>query len=278
MRWEKGRRSKNLIDGRGRRVKQGATLGGGAIIMALIAMFFFGADPSQVLQQAGGGNSTVPAPSTSNPANEPVMDFLSVVLADTEDVWRPLFAQSGRRYVEPKLYVFEGQVRSACGNASAASGPFYCPGDSMLYMDLSFLSQLQKMGANGDFALAYVIAHEVGHHVQNLTGRALNVQNAKARMSKTDGNQLQVRMELEADCYAGVWAHHGQRQRNILEQGDIEEGLGAAAAVGDDHLQRQARGYVVPESFTHGSSKQRMTWFKRGLENGNVEACDTFKS
>ncbi|MFK8014527.1 MAG: neutral zinc metallopeptidase [Gammaproteobacteria bacterium] len=276
MRWEKGRRSKNVVDVRGSRKKKGATLGGGAIIMALIAIFFFGQDPAQVLQQAGGNGASVPSSSTNNPANEQVKDFLSVVLADTEDVWAQLFAASGSRYQQPRLVIFEGQVQSRCGFASAASGPFYCPGDNQLYMDLSFLSQLQKMGANGDFALAYVIAHEVGHHVQNLTGRAMNVQQAKARSSKTEANALQVRMELEADCYAGVWAHHGQKQRNILEKGDIEEGLGAAAAVGDDNLQRQARGYVVPESFTHGSSQQRMTWFKRGLETGEVGACNTF--
>lgn len=272
MRWEKGRRSKNVVDARGR-TKQTATLGGGAIILALIAVFFFGQDPAQVLQ--GGGQQTQ-APRASNPENEQVMDFLSVVLADTEDVWSQQFAASGSRYRQPKLVIFEDQVQSACGFASAASGPFYCPGDSQLYMDLSFLSQLQKMGAKGDFSLAYVIAHEVGHHIQNLTGRARDVQDAKRRTSETQANQLQVRMELEADCYAGVWAHHAHRQRNILEPGDVEEGLGAAAAVGDDHLQRQARGYVVPESFTHGTSKQRMSWFRRGLETGDVQQCNTF--
>ncbi|MFK7885770.1 MAG: neutral zinc metallopeptidase [Gammaproteobacteria bacterium] len=277
MRWEKGRRSKNVVDARSRRVKQGASLGGGAIIMALIAMFFFGQDPATVLQGTGNGGSQVPAPSQRNPSEEPVMDFLSVVLADTEDVWNQLFQQSGSRYREPQLVIFKDKTQSACGFASAASGPFYCPGDNQLYMDLSFLSQLQKMGASGDFALAYVIAHEVGHHVQNLTGRARAVQDAKRRSGKTEANQLQVRMELEADCYAGVWAHHGHRQRNILEKGDIEEGLGAAAAVGDDHLQKQSRGYVVPESFTHGTSKQRTTWFRRGLETGNVQSCNTFE-
>jgi hypothetical protein len=279
MRWKKGRRSKNVVDARGRRTKQTATLGGGAIIMALIAIFFFGQDPAQVLQQTvgGGGGASSQAPAAPPSAEDaPIIDFLSVVLADTEDVWRTLFQQAGSRYSEPKLVIFTGEVNSACGFASAASGPFYCPGDNQLYMDLSFLAQLQKMGAQGDFALAYVIAHEVGHHVQNLAGRAMSVQRAKQRVSKAEANALQVRMELEADCYAGVWAHHGHRQRNILEQGDIEEGLGAAAAVGDDNLQRQARGYVVPESFTHGSSEQRMTWFRRGLETGTIESCNTF--
>ncbi|MEM6638461.1 MAG: neutral zinc metallopeptidase [Pseudomonadota bacterium] len=276
MRWEKGRRSRNVVDARGRRGRKTATLSGGAIILALIAMFLFGQDPGSLLQSGGG------TPSTSAPVNDPaeaqVMDFLSVVLGDTEDVWGQLFAASGSRYRQPKLVIFRDQVQSACGFASAASGPFYCPGDSQLYMDLSFLSQLEKMGASGDFALAYVVAHEVGHHIQNLTGRARDVQDAKRRSSKTQANQLQIRMELEADCYAGVWAHHAQRQRNILERGDVEEGLRAAASVGDDHLQRQARGYVVPESFTHGTSEQRMTWFRRGIETGNVSACNTFGS
>ena len=276
MRWEKGRRSRNVDDRRGRgRGRQTATLGGGAIVMALIAVFLFGQDPGQVLQGMGGSQQTQ-APRPTNAADDRVVDFLSVVLADTEDVWGQLFASSGSRYRQPKLVVFENQVQSACGFASAASGPFYCPGDNQLYMDLSFLGQLKKMGANGDFALAYVIAHEVGHHIQNLTGRVRNVQDAKRRLPKAQANQLQVRMELEADCYAGVWAHHAERQRSILEQGDIEEGLGAAAAVGDDHLQRQARGYVVPESFTHGTSQQRMDWFRRGLQSGDVQQCDTF--
>lgn len=279
MRWEKGRRSKNVVDARGRGGKKTATLSVGAIIMALVGIFLFGQDPVQVLQQTmGSGATSTQAPAAPPSAEEAqIMDFLSVVLADTEDVWRGQFSQAGARYSEPKLVIFRDQVSSACGYASAASGPFYCPGDNQLYMDLSFLAELQRMGARGDFSLAYVIAHEVGHHIQNLTGRAMDVQRAKQRTSKTQANALQVRMELEADCYAGVWAHHGNRQRNILEAGDIDEALSAAAAVGDDHLQRQARGYVVPESFTHGTSEQRMTWFRRGLETGDIAKCDTFK-
>lgn len=279
MRWQKGRRSKNVVDARGRRRRQTATLGGGAIILALLAAVFLGQDPSQVLQQVGGTQQQgQPAgPVKSTPEEEVVKDFLEVVLADTEDVWRAQFRQAGATYRDPKLILFRGVTSSACGSASSASGPFYCPGDDQLYMDLAFLTELKRMGASGDFALAYVIAHEVGHHVQNMTGRAMEVQRAKQRMRKADANALQVRMELEADCYAGVWAHHGHKQRNILEEGDIEEGLRAAASVGDDHLQRQAGRRVVPESFTHGTSEQRMRWFRRGLETGSVQSCNTFE-
>lgn len=279
MRWQKGRRSKNVVDARGSRRRQTATLGGGAVILALLAAVFFGQDPAEVLKQVGGATQqqgTTTGPVASTPQEDAVMDFLAVVLGDTEDVWGQLFRQANASYRQPELVIFRDAVTSACGNASAASGPFYCPGDNKLYMDLSFLTELKRMGGSGDFALAYVIAHEVGHHIQNLTGRAMEVQRAKQRMSRTDANALQVRMELEADCYAGVWAHHGHRQRNILEEGDIEEGLGAAAAVGDDHLQRQAGRRVVPESFTHGTSAQRMSWFRRGLESGDIQACNTF--
>lgn len=279
MRWQKGRRSKNVVDARGSRTRQTATLGGGAVILALLAAVFFGQDPAQVLQQVGSATQqpgTASGPVASTPQEDAVMDFLAVVLGDTEDVWGQLFRQANASYRQPELVIFRDAVSSACGNASAASGPFYCPGDSKLYMDLSFLTELKRMGASGDFALAYVIAHEVGHHIQNLTGRAMEVQRAKQRMSRTDANAMQVRMELEADCYAGVWAHHAHRQRNILEDGDVQEGLGAAASVGDDHLQRQAGRRVVPESFTHGTSEQRMTWFRRGLERGDIQACNTF--
>jgi len=278
MRWRKGRRSKNVIDARGRR-RKGAAVGGGAVILALLAALLFGQDPAQVLQQIGAGQpAPTQGPVQSTAAEDEVMDFLSVVLADTEDVWGGLFRAANASYRQPALEVFRGVTETACGTQSSASGPFYCPGDNKLYMDLSFLAELRKMGASGDFALAYVIAHEVGHHVQNLTGRAMSVHQAKQFARKADANQLQVKMELEADCYAGVWAHHGHRQRNILEEGDIEEGLGAAAAVGDDHLQRRATGRVVPESFTHGTSRQRMTWFQRGFRTGSVDACDTFES
>jgi predicted metalloprotease len=209
--------------------------------------------------------------------DDQLRDFVSVVLADTEDTWRELFRRMGRRYEEPRLVLFSGAVQSACGFAEAAVGPFYCPGDHKLYIDLSFYRDLRdKIGAPGDFAQAYVIAHEVGHHVQNLLGIAERIQQAQSRRSKTDGNALQVRMELQADCLAGVWAANAQRARQILEAGDIEEGLNAAAAIGDDRLQRQSMGRVVPESFTHGSSAQRVRWFKRGIDSGNPGQCDTF--
>ncbi len=277
MRWRKGRRSKNVIDARGRR-RKGAAVGGGAVILALLAAVLFGQDPGQVLQQIGAGQpQTSQGQAPTNPQEEEIMDFLRVVLADTEDVWGKLFREANSTYRQPQFEVFRGVTQTACGLGQSASGPFYCPGDSKLYMDLSFLGELRRMGASGDFALAYVVAHEVGHHIQNLTGRAMEVQRAKQRMRRADANALQVKMELEADCYAGVWAHHAHRQRNILESGDVEEGLRAAASVGDDHLQRQATGRVVPESFTHGTSEQRMTWFRRGLDSGSVAACDTFR-
>lgn len=279
MRWKTGRRSKNVVDARGSTAKRGAAVGGGAIVMALIAVFLLGKDPGQVMSELARQQKSAPAqsgPVKSTPEEDQVVDFLSVVLGDTEDVWTQIFRESGARYEQPRLKIFRDAVQSACGYTTAAAGPFYCPGDNHLYMDLSFLNELKRMGAQGDFALAYVIAHEVGHHIQNLTGRAREVQMARQRSSEAQGNQMQVRMELEADCYAGVWAHHAHSQRQILEQGDIEEGLGAASSVGDDHLQKMAGRRVVPESFTHGTSQQRMSWFRRGLETGSVQACDTF--
>lgn len=280
MRWKKGRRSTNVEDRRGRPMRAGASIGGGAIIMALIAVFVLGQDPAEVIQQVGSGmqqQSSGP-PAQRSEAENQAADFVSVVLADTEDTWNQLFRQAGGQYKVPKLVLYTRQVESACGLGTAAAGPFYCPGDDKLYLDLSFLGELQRMGAAGDFAVAYVIAHEVGHHIQNLTGVARQVQSTKQRLSKTDGNALQVKMELQADCFAGVWAHHANRQRQILEKGDVEEGLRAAAAVGDDHLQRQAGRRVTPEAFTHGTSQQRMSWFRRGLDSGEVNACDTFGS
>ena len=276
MRWEKGRRSSNVEDRRGSPMRTGASIGGGAIIVALIAVFVLGQDPAEVLQQVGSMQQQSGPPAERSAAENQAADFVSVVLADTEDTWQSLFSQAGSRYQLPSLVLYTGQVQSACGLGSAAAGPFYCPGDSKLYLDLSFLGELQQMGASGDFAVAYVIAHEVGHHVQNLAGTARKVQAAKSRMSKADANALQVRMELQADCYSGIWAHHAQKQRQILESGDVEEGLRAAASVGDDHLQRQAGRAVHPESFTHGTSQQRMTWFRRGLDTGDLGACDTF--
>jgi len=280
MRWQMGRRSDNIEDRRGMPVGRGAAVGGGigTLLLVLVAMYF-GVDPSVILQGADPGG---PAPSQSvqqqrSAGDDQLRDFVSVVLADTEDTWRELFRRMGRQYQDPHLVLFSGAVQSACGFAEAAVGPFYCPGDRKLYIDLSFYRDLRdKIGAPGDFAQAYVIAHEVGHHVQNLLGIAERIQQAQSRRGKTEGNALQVRMELQADCLAGVWAANAQRSRQILETGDIEEGLNAAAAIGDDRLQRQSMGRVVPESFTHGSSAQRVRWFKRGIDSGDPGQCDTF--
>lgn len=281
MRWRKGRRSRNVDDRRGQKVRRGVAGGGiGTIVLILLAMYF-GIDPSLLLGsfEAINRNQT-PTPRTSTPVQTErgsEADFVSVVLADTEDTWNAIFAQAGRNYREPKLVLFTDAVQSRCGFASAASGPFYCPADKQIYLDLGFFRELhERFGAPGDFAQAYVIAHEVGHHVQNLLGISDEARRRQARMSKADANRESVRIELQADCMSGVWAATANRARNILEKGDIEEGLRAASAIGDDRLQKQARGYVVPDSFTHGSSEQRVRWFRRGLESGDIAVCDTF--
>ena len=282
MRWQMGRRSDNIEDQRGMPVGRGTVVGGGigTLVLVLLALYF-GVDPSVILQgvdPGGSPGSTRSAQQQRAPAgDDQLRDFVSVILADTEDTWGELFRRMGRRYEQPRLVLFSGAIESACGFAEAAVGPFYCPGDRKVYIDLSFYRDLRdRLGAPGDFAQAYVIAHEIGHHVQNLLGIAERVQAAQGRRSRTEANALQVRMELQADCLAGVWANNAQRARNILESGDIEEGLNAAAAIGDDRLQRQSQGRVVPESFTHGSSEQRVRWFKRGIESGEPGQCDTF--
>ncbi|MCM1981966.1 KPN_02809 family neutral zinc metallopeptidase [Lyngbya confervoides] len=275
MRWQRGRRSLNIEDRRGIGGPAVAAGGGiGGFILVLVAMLL-GIDPSFILPQ-GGPPPAVPPPSVGD-QHEALVDFVSVVLADTEDTWKPLFQEIGRPYQEPKLVLFRNQVNSACGLAQAAVGPFYCPADQKVYIDLSFYQELRtRHNAPGDFAQAYVIAHEIGHHVQTLLGISQQVQRAKGRVNQRDANQLSVRQELQADCYAGIWAHHADRARNILEAGDIEEALKAASQIGDDTLQKQAQGYVVPDSFTHGSSAQRVRWFKRGLQTGEMNQCDTF--
>ena len=282
MRWQMGRRSDNIEDQRGMPVGRGTVVGGGigTLVLVLLALYF-GVDPSVILQgvdPGGSPGSTRSAQQQRAPAgDDQLRDFVSVILADTEDTWGELFRRMGRRYEQPRLVLFSGAIESACGFAQAAVGPFYCPGDRKVYIDLSFYRDLRdRLGAPGDFAQAYVIAHEIGHHVQNLLGIAERVQAAQGRRSRTEANALQVRMELQADCLAGVWANNAQRARNILESGDIEEGLNAAAAIGDDRLQRQSQGRVVPESFTHGSSEQRVRWFERGIESGEPGQCDTF--
>lgn len=281
MRWENGRRSDNIEDRRGMRVNGRGLAGGGigAIILALVAMYF-GVDPSVVLNQVGTvAPQEQQQPATSSPEEDKLKDFMSVVLADTEDVWGTLFKESGKSYQPPTLVLYSGAVQSACGFAEAAMGPFYCPSDHKLYLDMRFFNDLAKRhDAPGDFAQAYVVAHEVGHHVQTLLGISDKVNAARRRASEAAGNALQVRMELQADCFAGVWAYHANQARHVLEPGDTEEALAAAAGVGDDRLQQQARGYVVPESFTHGSSAQRMRWFSRGMQGGNPGQCDTFKA
>jgi len=282
MRLDDMRESDNVED---RRKASGAklALGGGlgTVVLILLALFF-GVDPSALLQntgqiqiQPGGDSSGVSAP--DDPRDDARARFVKKILGDTEDVWREQFAKVGRRYEDPKLVLFRDRVQSACGFASAASGPFYCPSDHMAYLDLSFFDELdRRLGAPGDFAQAYVIAHEIGHHVQNLLGLSDQVHEAQGRVSEAEYNALSVRLELQADFLAGVWAHHANKERRVLEPGDIEEGLRAASAIGDDRLQMQGRGYVVPDSFTHGTSAQRVRWFRKGLETGDIRQGDTF--
>ena len=279
MRWKSGRRSTNVEDRRGGRgvAGRGTKVGLGTILLVLVLSFFTGQNPLSLLQQFNSGPAaSTQLPNTAAAGQDEAADFVSVVLGYTEDTWNTIFSSQGARYVQPKLVLYENAVQSACGYNTAATGPFYCPGDQKMYLDLSFLRELQRMGAHGDFAVAYVIAHEVGHHIQTILGTEQQVRQAQRRASRTQANQLSVAMELQADCYAGVWAHHTERMQQILEKGDIEEGLGAAAAVGDDRLQKMAGQRVQPESFTHGSSQQRMEWFRRGLETGRMDNCDTF--
>ncbi|HEX8539328.1 MAG TPA: neutral zinc metallopeptidase, partial [Cystobacter sp.] len=251
-----------------------------SLVVALL-VYLLGGNPGDVLPPSSQGPSVGVGTGGSgarsaDPAEARLQDFVSVILADTEDTWPALLSSVGVRYVEPRLVLFSDAVESACGFQESAVGPFYCPGDQRVYLDLGFFQELeQRFGAPGDFAQAYVVAHEVGHHVQNLLGVSERVQAMRAR-SRRDANALSVLQELQADCFAGIWAHHAQKQRQVLERGDIEEGLTAASAIGDDTLQRRASGHVVPESFTHGSSEQRVSWFRRGFEQGSLEACDTF--
>jgi predicted metalloprotease len=282
MRWENERRSENVEDQRGTSFGGiGLASGGIGTVVIVIVALLLGVDPRALLQQTT--QSTAPTPSThpvqSTPEEDKLKDFVSAVLGSTEDTWSDIFKQAGRTYNDPKLVLFRGAVQSACGFSQAAVGPFYCPGDQKVYIDLGFYEELRtRFHAPGDFAEAYVIAHEVGHHVQNLLGISEKVVQAQERGSREQANALSVRVELQADCLAGVWANHANEAKHILEQGDIESGLNAASAIGDDRLQMQSRGYVSPESFTHGSSAQRVRWFKQGLENGSVKQCDTFRT
>jgi predicted metalloprotease len=283
MKWEEERRSDNVEDRRGFSVGRGTAIGGGTIIVALVAALL-GAPSSVVRSILGQGDTPASGPPALpgggvDPADDERVQFVKVVLASTEDVWAAVLPASGRQYVRPKLVLFSDQVDSACGLASAAVGPFYCPPDRRVYLDLSFFRELsRRFGAPGDFAQAYVVAHEVGHHVQNLLGLSDKVQAARERAGEAEGNHLSVEMELQADCLAGVWAFHANRTRHLLEPGDVAAALRAATAIGDDTLQRQARGRVQPETFTHGTSAQRVAWLRRGLAAGRVADCDTFAS
>ena len=284
MKWRDGRRSARVEDRRaaGGAPVRGAGLGLGGLVVVAALMYLSGRSPTEILQvmvqQAGSVSMTAPAAGGAvSPEDNERAEFVSVVLADTEDVWAEVFAAAGRTYAPPTLVLFRGAVQSACGHAEAAMGPFYCPGDQKAYIDLGFYDDLQaRHHAPGDFAQAYVIAHEIGHHIQNLLGASDRVQAQRAHLSKEEYNRLSVRLELQADYYAGLWAHHAQRSRQILEAGDIEEALTAATAIGDDRLQKEGRGYVVPDSFTHGTSAQRVRWFRKGFESGRLEEGDTF--
>lgn len=293
MRWQGNRESDNVEDVRdsaGGGGGPGMSFGGrgiglGSVAIALVASYFLGVNPMTVLNLLGGGSGGGGAPTSNQgarprpPANDEQTKFVRTVLADTEDVWHQLFKEAGGEYRDPKLVLFRGAVPTACGRGESATGPFYCPGDQKVYIDLSFFRELKdRFKAPGEFAQAYVVAHEVGHHVQNLLGIADKVHEAKSRVSEVEANALSVKMELQADCLAGVWGKRTDTMKQVLEPGDLEAALSAATAIGDDRLQQQAQGRIVPESFTHGSSAQRTRWFKRGFDSGDMNQCNTFKA
>ena len=293
MKWEGNRESDNVEDrrsdgggggfGGGSGLFGGRSIGIGTIVVALVGGWIFGINPMTLLSMLSGGGAppaqVQQAPAQAPPANDRMAAFVKTILADTEDVWKDVFAKGGSTYREPHLVLFRGATQTACGQGQAAMGPFYCPGDQKVYIDLGFYETLtRQLGAPGDFAQAYVIAHEVGHHVQNLMGISGKMEQMRGRVSKAEFNALSVRLELQADCFAGLWAQKAQTSRQILEQGDVAEAMNAAAKIGDDALQRAGSGQVVPESFTHGSSAQRQRWFETGLKTGSVKACDTFSS
>lgn len=284
MKWQRARQSQNIEDRRGRGPARAGGIGIGAVLIAIIGGWIFGIDPKQILGVIGGmqgGTQTQAPPSPEEEAaraNDPRRQFVAAILGETEDVWSAIFRQGGQQYPPPTLVLFEGAVASACGQASSAVGPFYCPGDRQVYIDLSFFQEMQRrLGGGGDFAEAYVIAHEVGHHIQTLTGVSKRVNDARRRGEDVEGdNGLLVRQELQADCYSGVWAHHAQARHSWLEEGDIEEALNTASAIGDDALQKQSSGRVVPDAFTHGTAQQRVRWFTQGFRSGRFDSCDTF--
>jgi len=279
MRWEDEKESENVEDRRGMPVSRKMLGGGiGTVILVLVALYF-GIDPSVIMQSVPVSSPPASTQQQQQAGTDTMSRFVSVVLADTEKTWHEVFRRYGKTYEEPKLVLFTGAVQSACGFAQAAMGPFYCPNDHKVYIDLSFYEDLkQRFQAPGDFAQAYVIAHEVGHHVQNHLGIAEKVQRAMQRADKAQANRLSVKMELQADCFAGVWGYHAENARKRLESGDLEEALQAASAIGDDRIMKRTRGTIVPDAFTHGTSEQRVRWFKRGFETGNINQCDTFKA
>lgn len=281
MKLDDSRRSDNVEDDRGSGMGRGAGIGIGTIVIVVIG-YFMGVSPSTLLALLNGGDGqavTQPGPADTTASKDPQVDFVRAVLGETEDVWGAYFRNMGKTYVRPKLVLFSGQVSSACGFANSASGPFYCPGDQRVYIDLSFFRQLAtQFAAPGDFARAYVIAHEVGHHVQNLLGITDTAAQAEERAGRVGANRVSVKIELQADCFAGVWAAQANNARKILEPGDLEQGLKAASSVGDDTLQKREQGTVVPDSFTHGTSAQRVGWFRRGFESGKIDKCDTFSA
>lgn len=286
MRWEGNRQSDNVEDrraggGGGGFGFGGKSIGIGTIVIALLAWGVFGINPLTTIGVLGGAGSQVsqPAPGQAPPANDQAAAFVSTVLASTEDAWTQIFRQGGAQYREPRLVLFRGATRTACGMGQSAMGPFYCPADQTVYLDMEFFETLQhQLNAPGEFARAYVIAHEVGHHVQTLLGTTGKVDSLRGRVSERENNALSVRMELQADCFAGIWANKSQQAKNWLEQGDLESAMNAAARIGDDHLQRQQTGMVRPDTFTHGSSAQRQRWFAQGFKTGSVQACDTFNA
>ncbi len=282
MKWEGQRESENVEDRRGQGGGTRIAAGGGlGLVVIVVLSLLFGVDPRQILDQGGGDQAseqqTPGQPYQETPDEAQRSKFAKVVLADTEDTWGALFSASGKQYEAPTLVLFSGEVQSACGFAQSVMGPFYCPGDHKVYLDLSFFDEMDgKLQAGGDFAKAYVIAHEVGHHIQTLLGITSRIDAQRAAAGETQSNALSVRTELQADCFAGVWANRTEKEKHILEAGDIDEALNAAAAVGDDRLQNRARGYVMPETFTHGTSAQRSRWFRKGFESGDTDKCDTF--
>ena len=283
MRWQDLRRSDNVEDRRGLRLPGDAVGGGLGLVVVVIIALVAGVDPRQLLQGVGAGTGTpgagTPAAGAGTAQNDSMRDFVSAVLGSTEETWNEVFRASGGAYRDPTLVMYSGATESACGLGQAAMGPFYCPNDERVYIDLSFYDELRsRFQAPGDFAQAYVIAHEVGHHVQKLLGVEDQVRRLRSRQSEEEANATSVRLELQADCYAGVWARRADAAKPLLESGDVEEGLAAAAAVGDDRLQRQTQGTVMPETFTHGTSEQRVRWFRRGLDSGDPGRCDTFNS